>query len=193
MPQVSICSRRAAAGGGFREGQELATRIIPVGENPRGGGGSASIDTIAFYGAIGIGGYLVYTLALQGSLGTEARKIASQLYATFNGGKLPPARPPSPTPVGGVPTPGIVPTPGAGPTAPVPPGSSGTPDPAMWLPELNNPEWFWDITGNNPGWAFHWGTDINNDANWWCAGRDNLAAQYGYVGGVTSANALPGC
>lgn len=78
----------------------MARRVFP---NP-GRGGGIDVDTVMFYVALAGGGYVTYTLALQGSLGKEMTKVAAQLYAAFNGGKLPPARPTAP--IGGKP-PGV--------------------------------------------------------------------------------------
>ena len=65
----------------------MAHRVFPV-SHPKGGGGSATIDTIAFYGAISGFSWLAYTLALQGSLGGEAKKIGEQIYRALHGGSM---------------------------------------------------------------------------------------------------------
>lgn len=154
----------------------MATRVFT---NPKGGGGSASIDAVAFYAAIAGGTYLTYTLSLQGSLGASAKQVAQQVQRAFGGGKLPNVGTGTGHGAGSPTSP-----PAAGTTPPVSSAPGVSPDSTQWLPEKNNPGWYWDVSGRNPGWMFHWGTDVNNDANWYDGGLDNLIAQYGHVGGA---------
>ena len=139
----------------------MATRVYEP--NPKGGGGQATIDTIFFYGAIGGGGWLAYTLALQGSLGVEAKKVALQLYKAFHGGAGPSgARDVVTTGVG---TKTILP--------PLPAGES--------LPAPGNPGWFW--IRRYPGWM--WNPSLpegeGDGESWYFGGIDNWTAQTGWT------------
>lgn len=168
-----------------------ATRIPGPRENPRGGGGSATIDTIAFYGAIGGGFWLAYTLALQGSLGTEAKRIALQIYAALHGGAAP-APSGTPTLPGGVtgpPPTAPPPSTGGGGSggAPIGGNNGGGPTFAPVQPEGgDNAGWYW--VKENPGWMLYRAGDWGDDANWEWGGLDNFEAQTGWPGFMASAN-----
>lgn len=155
----------------------MAKRIIPIGENPRGGGGSATIDTIAFYTGIGGVTWLTYTLALQGSLGAEAKKIALQLYAAMHGGAAP----------GSKKKPVLEKEPGA-PPGPKPPVQPAPPDPTdpNLFPAPGNAGWLW--TRNYPGWM--WNPLLpegeGEGYSWYWGGIDNWSAQTGWTPPVSA-------
>lgn len=165
----------------------MAVRVFPE-TNPKGSnyGGSATIDTIAFYAFLGGGVYLADTFALQGTFGATGFKVAAQLYKAMHGGSLKGLAIPKnvlaedPTiaaEIGMATGPGTTTTNGSGShttTGGGTTGGSGTggggsaPDPSQWIAAQGpgTDGWYWDMRGE-PGFMFHFGTDITDDANWW--------------------------
>lgn len=150
----------------------MATRIVPTDENPKGSnyGGSATVDTLAFYGAIGGVSYAAYAFALQGSFQQAGFEAAAHIYALLHGQSvvglaipkglhLPANLIATATPKGKNTKP---PTDGS---TTQPPATTSPPS-SDWVAAPGNDGWFWDMRGA-PGYMFHFGTDITDDANWW--------------------------
>ena len=160
----------------------MAERVFT---NPKGGG-SADINNAVFLLALAGGGYVTYSLALQGSLGGTSGptsfpfQIAAQLWSVFNGGK-PYHRSPATAPVTNPPSVPVGSGPGPVTHAPAPSGGGGSPDPSWFKqvqPPSDNPGWYWVY--DQPGYMFLWGADVNDGANWWYGGVDWWTAQTGW-------------
>ena len=96
--------------------------------------GGTSIGDLAYYGAIGGGGWIAYKLALGGELGCQAYQAMAQIYTSVKNGQVPPAPRPD-TPAGKDPKckgglPGApAPSQPAQPTAPAPAAPPAAPAP----------------------------------------------------------------